>query len=129
PHSSPIRARSKPRRIASYAAPPISLQPGRAPSLRATSRKSSPGRARIARCCPRSEGHDRERQGKERDPEHRVPAIAGEQATRCKRAEGHRAEDKEVVERLHPGSLLRPMRFQHECGGADEAEIPAEAEQ
>ena len=45
------------------------------------------------------------------------------------RADRHGAEDQEIVERLDLVALLRAVALGHHRGGADEGEVPADAEQ
>src|SRR5690606_6105329 len=48
---------------------------------------------------------------------------------RCKGSYGHHAEDNEVIERLHARFFFGAMTFEHQGGGPDKTEIPAQAKQ
>ena len=64
--------------------------------------------------------------------DHRVdrrPTEIFQQLAGGKRCDGHAAENQEVVERLHLVAFLGPVALRHHGGGADEGEVPAEAEQ
>ena len=80
--------------------------------------------------CERRERQHREPQQhrrKHHDVDRR-PAVIRQQLARRKRTQRHRAEHQKIVEGLNLVALLRPMRLQHQRGGADETEIPAHAE-
>ncbi len=56
----------------------------------------------------------------------RRPAVIREQLAGKKRSHRHRPEHQEIVEGLNLVAFLRQMRFQHQRGGADKAEIPTD---
>ena len=58
-----------------------------------------------------------------------VPAAEEQHLAGRERGDRDDPEDEEVVERLHLLLLLRPVGPRHQRGAADEAEIPADAEQ
>src|SRR5690349_20700904 len=60
---------------------------------------------------------------------HGSPAEARQQLAGRERADGHGAEDKEIVERLYLVALVRPVTVRDHGGGADKGKIPADSQQ